>query len=80
MPGMTDEEADNLDEYYTKNTIMPVPDKPGFFARQKAAHIVSIDELTAGYLIAKAIAVRKTPSEIIGDLVRREMSAAVESK
>jgi hypothetical protein len=77
---MTDEEADTLDEHYTKNTVMPVSGKPGFFARHKAAHIVSIDELTASYIITKAIATHKTPSEIIGEMVRREISAAAEPK
>jgi hypothetical protein len=30
MARMTDDEADTLDEYYTKNTIMPDSGKPGF--------------------------------------------------
>jgi hypothetical protein len=72
---MTEEEADALDEYYTKNTIMPVPGKPGFFASRKA-HIVSIDELSASYLTTKAIADHKTPSEIIGDMIRKEIATA----
>ena len=29
---MTEEEADALDEYYTKNTIMPDMSRPGYFA------------------------------------------------
>jgi hypothetical protein len=33
---MTDEEAEYWDDYYTKNTIMPDPDKPGYFARKGA--------------------------------------------
>jgi hypothetical protein len=33
---MDEEEYDALDEYYTKNTVMPIG-KPGFFASRKAA-------------------------------------------
>jgi hypothetical protein len=34
MNDLTDEEYDALDEYYTKNTVMPVG-KPCVFARQR---------------------------------------------
>jgi hypothetical protein len=35
MAYMTDAEAERLDEYYTKNTIMPVRGKPGTVTRLK---------------------------------------------
>jgi hypothetical protein len=75
MPKMTDEEADVLDEYYTKNTIMPDPDKPGFFARHKEM-FVGIDPATAAYLRAKAEAAHKTPAQIISELVRKDLASA----
>jgi hypothetical protein len=34
---MTDAEAERLDEYYTKNTIIPVPGKLGGIAKLKAS-------------------------------------------
>jgi hypothetical protein len=75
MPRMTDEEADALDEYYTQNTIMPDPDKPGFFARHKEM-FVGIDPATATYLRAKAEAAHKTPAQIISELVRKDLASA----
>jgi hypothetical protein len=75
MARMTDEEAEKLDEYYTENTIMPTG-KPGFFARRARARMVILDDFTATYLEGKAEAERKTPADIIGDLVRNEISVA----
>jgi hypothetical protein len=72
---MTDEEADALDEYYTQNTVMPDSGKPGFFARHKET-FVGIDPITAAYLRAKAEATHKTPAQIIGELVRKELASA----
>jgi hypothetical protein len=74
---MTDEEADALDEYYTKNTVMPDSEEPGFFARRKAAHMVSIDEVSAHYILSKALAAHKTPSEIIGEMVQERIAASL---
>ncbi|MDR2581398.1 MAG: hypothetical protein LBC85_10460 [Fibromonadaceae bacterium] len=50
---MTDEEADALDEYYTKNPPRVDPSKNGGFAR-KSFKLVAIDNLCADYLITKA--------------------------
>ncbi|MDR3301720.1 MAG: hypothetical protein LBT01_04220 [Spirochaetaceae bacterium] len=36
MPDLTEKEYDALDEYYTKNTFLPIG-KPGFFAARQAA-------------------------------------------
>jgi hypothetical protein len=48
MARMTDEEADALDEYYTKNPPTPGPNGTGFFTqRRKAAHSITIDDLSA---------------------------------
>jgi hypothetical protein len=72
---MTDEEADALDEYYTRNTIMPDPDKPGFFARHTEM-FVGVDPMTAAWLRAKAAAAHTTSAQIIGELVRKELASA----
>jgi hypothetical protein len=72
---MTDEEADVLDEYYTQNTIMPDPGKPGFFEQHKEM-FVGVDPITAANLRAKAEATHKTPAQIIGELVRKELASA----
>jgi len=75
MNKMTDEEADYWDEYFTKNTIMPDTSKPGFFAR-KYGMTVKVDPETTRYLAEQAEATHKSFSEIIGELVRKELSAS----
>jgi hypothetical protein len=80
MAQMTEEEADALDEYYTKNPpkVDPTKKGTGFFTRRKTlGRTITVDTLSADYLMTKAIATHKTPAEIIGDLVRKELQAAM---
>ena len=70
---MTDEEADALDEYYTKNPPKVDPRKNGGFAK-KSFKMVALDDLSANYLITRALADHKTPTELISDMIRREMA------
>jgi hypothetical protein len=76
MSDMTDEEYDALDEYFTKNTIMPVLGKPGFFAR-KYGMTVKLDPETTCRIADWAEAEHKTPAQIVGELVRKELKAAI---
>ena len=76
MKTMTDEEADALDEYYTKNPPKVDPRKNGGFAK-KSFKMVAIDDLSADYLITKALADHKTPDQIIGEMVRERIAAAI---
>ena len=73
MEIMTDEEAEYWDEYFTKNTIMPDLNKPGFFAR-KYGMSVKLDPETTCTLAAQADVVHQTPAEIIADLVREKFT------
>ena len=73
---MTEKEAEYWDEYYTKNTIMPDMSKPGFFAR-KYGMMVRLDPETTRFLAAQAESTRKTPSQIIGEMVRERIAASV---
>lgn len=76
---MTDEEADALDEYYTKNPPTPGPNGTGFFTqRRKAARSITIDDLSADYLMVKAMDTHKTPAEIISEMVQKEIAASAE--
>jgi hypothetical protein len=77
MKEMTDEEADILDEYYTKNPPKVDLRKNGGFAKT-SSRMIALDQLSEDYLLTKAIATHKTPSQIIGEMVRREIAAAVE--
>jgi len=69
---MTDEEYDALDELLTKTTPR-LTNIPGIFARQ-CALLGALDEVSANYVITKAEAFHKTPSEIIGEIVREKIA------
>jgi hypothetical protein len=76
MKEMTDEEADALDEYYTKNPPKVDPSKNGGFAA-KSFRMFAVDSLSEDYLLTRAIATHKTPTEIIGEMVRERIAASV---
>jgi hypothetical protein len=73
MAMMTEEEADFLDELWTRTTPAVDMSKPGFFARN-GFKMVALDLVSDVFIRARADATHKTPTEIIGDLVRKEMS------
>ena len=73
---MTDEEADALDEYYTKNPPIVDPAKNGGFAK-KSFRMVAIDRLSEDYILTRSIATNKTPTEIISEMVREKISASL---
>jgi hypothetical protein len=72
---MTDEEADALDEYYTRNPPKVDPGKNGGFAK-KSFRMVALDRLSEDYLLTKSIATHKTPTELIGEMVREWIAAS----
>ena len=76
MKTMTDEEADALDEYYTKNPPRVDPGKNGGFAK-KSFKLVAIDNFCADYLMTKAISDHKTPDQIINEMVRERIASAI---
>jgi len=77
MARMTEEEAFALDEKWTKTTPKVGPNGSGFLSKRKAAaHIITIDELSADWLNTKAIADHKTPAEIIGEMVQERIAAS----
>jgi hypothetical protein len=76
MKTMTDEEADALDEYYTKNPPRVDPSKNGGFAK-KSFKLVAIDNFCADYLMTKALSDHKTPDQIINEMVRERIAAAI---
>jgi hypothetical protein len=75
MRDMTDEEYDALDERLTKTVPTLGHTGTGFFSR-KSTQVVCLDEKTAQILNAKAIASRKTPSEVVASLLRKELTMA----
>ena len=79
MPELTEEEYDALDEYYTKNPpkVDPLKNGTGFYSKRKAAYSITIDSFSANFLFTKALATHKTPADIINDMVKREITAAL---
>ena len=75
MAIMSEKEADRLDELYTITTPAVNPDKPGIFARQKDM-VVVLDEFTSRYLSSKMLATKRTPSELISEMVHKEIQAS----
>ena len=76
MARMTEEEADRLDELWTKTTPEIDTTKPGYFTKHMA-HLIEVDTVSAAYLRARAEASNKTPTQIIGEIVREQIIAAM---
>jgi hypothetical protein len=77
MKEMTDEEAEYWDDYYTKNPPTVDPSKNGGFAK-KSFRMVALDPLSEDYLLTRAMATHKTPTELIGELIREKMTVGIE--
>lgn len=77
MARMSEEEAFALDEKFTKNPPRVDPSKKGgIFTRQRNL-LDALDSVSADYIVTRAIATNKMPLQIIGDLVRKEIAAAL---
>jgi hypothetical protein len=70
---MTDEEYDALDELLTRTTPVVGPNRLQDSSGKKV-RLVALDSLSEDYLFTKAIADHKTPTEIIGELVREKIN------
>ena len=78
MPRLTDEEYAALDEKWTQETPAVNFSRPGMFARQRLL-LESLDTVAANYIHILAETAGKTPSQIIGAMVRKEMAARLSS-
>jgi hypothetical protein len=76
MARMTEEEADALDELWTRTTPAVRRGEGGPFTRQRDL-LRALDEVTANYILTRAEAAHKTPAAIVADLVREKIAAAV---
>lgn len=75
MARMTEEEAWALDDEVTHNPPN-VAGRPGVFFTDRRDLMVILDQFSAGYIKSAAEAEQKTPTEIIGELVREKIAAA----
>jgi hypothetical protein len=75
---MTDEEADALDEKYTRTVPKIDTSKPGnhgFFTERRDRTFV-LDAVTARIVKTKAQAIHQTPEELLAALVRKDVAVA----
>ena len=75
MSEMTEEEAWELDDLLTKTTPEVDPSVQGPFIKHRNRMVI-LDQLSAEYLTSKMLATKQSPTEIIGNLIRRELSLA----
>ena len=76
MAEMTEEEADALDELWTKTTPKIRKGEGGFFTERRARMLL-LDETTVHILDSRAKAMRQTPSEFVTQLIRKDIAAIV---
>ena len=72
MSDMTEQEAWELDELLTKTTPEISSSVEGPFIKHRNT-IVVLDKLSAQYLTAKMLTTKQSPTEIISEMIRREI-------
>ena len=77
MPRMTDEEADALAEQVVKNPPKVSGDgKSGLFTKHRG-NIVILDDVSATWLRVTSESTRKTPAELVSEMIREKMAVAM---
>jgi hypothetical protein len=70
---MTDEEAAALDEKFTNGSVHLGEGMGPIMRRRELLRL--LDEVSANYIITIAEQSNKTPAQVVGDMVRREIAA-----
>jgi hypothetical protein len=73
MSDMTEREAWELDELLTKTTPKIDPGVEGPFIKHRNMMVI-LDNLSAEYLTSKMLETKLSPTEIISNMIRRELS------
>jgi len=77
MPILTEEEADILDELLTNTTPEVNPNVEGpFIKNHRLGMMVALDRFSAEYLQSRMLATKQTPTELISNMIRREMAVS----
>jgi hypothetical protein len=76
MQDITNEEGEALDEYYTAHLPVTDPSKGGVTTRQRF-RMIALDRLSEDYLLTRALATHKTPTQIIGELIREKIAVSL---
>jgi hypothetical protein len=76
MGDLTEKEYDELDEFYTNNPPkVNSAKRGGVFTRQRDL-LKALDDVSAEYIRTRAEATKRLPSQVIGELVRKELAAS----
>jgi hypothetical protein len=78
MAQMTEEEAWALEDEISRNPP-DVAGKPGGFFTDRRDRMIILDVLSAGYIKSVAEVAHKTPSQIIGEMVRERIALRTEA-
>jgi len=76
MNDITEEEANALDEYFSKNLPKVDPSKGGLTTRQ-GFRMIALDRFSEDYVLTISLATKRTPTEIISDLVREKIAVSM---
>ena len=76
MARMTEEEAWTLSDHFTNNEYTLGPDGSDWLG-QREMRSLGFSNLTINYLTTKSAALHKTPAQIIEEMVREKLAAAV---
>lgn len=76
MKDLTEKEYDELDELLTRTTPKVKANGTGFISRREV-RLLGLNELSVDYLLTKSEATKKTPAQIIDDLVREKLIASL---
>ena len=72
MARMTNEEAWALSDYFTNNELKLGPNGSDWLS-QREIRISGLSNITVNYLLTRAKAVNKSPTQLIDELVNREI-------
>jgi hypothetical protein len=76
MKDLSENEYDELDELLTRTTPEVKANGTGFVSRREV-RLMGLSSLSVDYLLTKSEAMKKTPVQIIDDLVREKVVASV---
>ena len=71
---MTEEEAYALDDFVTNNKITLGPNGSDWLSQQEM-RLWGLQNMTINYLLTKAMAVNKSPVQLIDEMVGKEIAA-----
>jgi hypothetical protein len=75
MKDLTEKEYDELDELVTKTTPEVKANGTGFISRREV-RLMGLSDLSVDYLLTKSEATKKTPAQIIDDLVHEKLAVS----